>query len=223
MTNLTKSDIILIKAKKVSEHTMNEQNQFAQQTYTYTDPGAGNAKTSLILGILGIVFAFIPLGVIGIVLSVKSNTKQRMAGYTPLNRARAGLITSIVATAYGFVFIPIAAMLAAIIIPLTVNHVENSRCSAAIADAKAAHDIVAEAIASAEYRGEVVGYGTVSETSCYFKDGARIMPDGHGIADVIALNDENGNLTAKHLSKSTHVYPSENGRQPGCKNCERGA
>ncbi|MCL1903414.1 MAG: prepilin-type N-terminal cleavage/methylation domain-containing protein [Oscillospiraceae bacterium] len=52
------------------------------------------------------------------------------------------------------VVIVIIAILAAILIPILVNHVRNSRCSAAIGDCKTAHNIAADWVADQFAQGK---------------------------------------------------------------------
>jgi len=54
------------------------------------------------------------------------------------------------------VVIAIIAILAAILIPILVNHIQSSRCSAAIGDAKSASNAVSEVVADSITEGKTV-------------------------------------------------------------------
>ena len=76
-----------------------------QHPQYYEPPGKGYAIAALALGIIGAGSFALVLGIIGIFLSRKSDQIQEEAGLPRLSESKVGMITSIVATALGGLFI----------------------------------------------------------------------------------------------------------------------
>jgi Tfp pilus assembly major pilin PilA len=112
------------------------------------------------------------------------------------------------------VVIAIIAILAAILIPLLVNHVRNSRCSGEFADAKNAHNIIAEHVADV--------FAGTNDCGC---EGSSISADCSEITSNQGWPDEaspdistDGEISIE-VTVGEHSYPASVGHTCGNSRC----
>jgi hypothetical protein len=193
-----------------------------QSVQTGQEPKKGMAVASLVLGIGGILpILGLLLAPVGIILGIVATVKGKKEG-GKITIPVAGIISGAV---LGLGQIPVTLITIAILVPLLVaaplldNHITASNCSAAIAEARAAHSFVTAQVVDEIARGNanLITNTTITE---YSGSVGNSNQHGHGVANVtVTVRPAAGGdyfIEAVHRDGSiSHAYDSS-WRTTGC-------